>query len=58
MLNHDAAPVTADSPTGYGDSPPNDCNLDVPTNAEIEAVVGCLKNGEAAAEDCLPPELF
>ncbi len=39
LLNHDAAQVTADSPTGNGDSPPHDWNLDVPTVTEIKAVV-------------------
>ncbi len=58
LLNHDAAPVSADSPTGNGDSPPYDCNLDVPTVAEIEAVVRGLKNGKAAGEDGLPPAVF
>ncbi len=28
LLNHDDAPVTADSPTGNGDSPSHDYNLD------------------------------
>ncbi len=54
LLNHDTAPVTADFPTGNGDSLPYDCNLDVPTVAEIEAVVRSLKNGKTAGEDGLP----
>ncbi len=56
LLNHDAAPVNADSPTGAGASPQYDCNLDVPTVAEIEAVFRGLKNSKVAREDCLPPE--
>ncbi len=58
LLNHDAAPVIADPPTVNGGSPPYDCNLDVPNVVEIEAVIRGLKNGKAAGEDCLPPELF
>ncbi len=53
LLNHDAAPVTAEFPTDNGDSPPYDCNFDVPTVAEIEAIVRGLKDGKVASEDCL-----
>ncbi len=39
-------------------SPQYDGNFDVPTVAESEAVVRGLKNGKAAGEDFLRPELF
>ncbi len=54
LLNYEAAPVTADSPMGNRHPPPYDCNYKVPTVAGFEAVVRCLKNGEATGEDCLP----
>ncbi len=58
LFNRNAAPVTIDASTGNGDSPPYDYNLDVPTVAEIEAVVHGLKNCKAAGADCLLPVLF
>ncbi len=40
LLNHDAAPVISDSPTGNGDSPQYDCNLGVRDKISLFGVQG------------------